>query len=116
VEQRERLDELELVVQVVLEPEDDALRLEELTVAAFERGEDRRAAPPPALRQERRPGAQQPGAGARRHRALVQDVLPRQHGAAESRLPERVAGALAVRDVQHAATVTSRTWKVTSGA
>ena len=35
-----------------------------------------------------------------RHRPLVQHVLPRQHRAAEPRLPQRVARALAVRDVQ----------------
>src|SRR5204863_4026131 len=32
--------------------------------------------------------------------AFVQDVLPRQHRTAERRLPQRVARALAVRDVQ----------------
>src|SRR5262249_10481573 len=100
----ERVDELELVVQIVLEPEHDAgagmQRVEVLLVAALERREDRAATPPPALGEERRSLAQELGARDGRHGPLVQRVLPRQHRAAEPGLPQRVPGALAVRDVE----------------
>ena len=54
--EREHVDELELVVEVVLEPEHDldavAERVEQLPVAALERGEQRLPAAPAALGEE----------------------------------------------------------------
>ncbi len=100
----ERVEELELVVEVVLEPEHHvraaAQRLDELPVALLERGEDRLAAPPTAVREEPGPHVQQLRPRNLGHRPLVERVLPRQHRAAKRRLPQRAPGALPVRDVQ----------------
>ena len=104
VGEREHVEELELVVEVVLEPEHHlqvvAERLEQLPVAPLERGEQRLPASPAAVGEEAGAGLQQLLARQRRHRPLVEHVLPGQHGAAECGLPERIAGAFAVRDVE----------------
>jgi hypothetical protein len=88
----------------VLEPEDDvravAERVEVLLVTALERGTERRLAAPAAAGEETRTGAPELGSRHRRHRAFVQHVLPREHCSTERRLSQRVAGALAVRDVE----------------
>src|SRR5262249_52972594 len=85
--QREHIQELELVVKVMLEPQDDLLpplqRPPELPVASLQRGQDRRPAAPPAGRQERGPGTQQFPPRSRWHWSFVEDVLPRQDRAAE---------------------------------
>ena len=100
----ERVDQLELVVEVVLEPEHHleavAERLEQLPVAPLERGEQRLPAAPAALGEEAGACAEQLLPWQRRHRPFVEHVLPGQHRAAEHGLAERVAGALAVRDVE----------------
>ena len=77
-----------------------AQRVDELLVAPLERREDRPPAAPAPRRQERGTLGEQLPTRKSANRPLVQDVLPRQHGSAERRLPQRVAGALAVRDVQ----------------
>jgi hypothetical protein len=102
------VDELQLVEEVVLEPEDDVAavgeRSQELRVAALERGEDRLPASPTALRKECRARLQQLPPRSRRDRPLVEDVLPRQHGTAEPSLPQRVARTLAVGDMEQRGT------------
>ena len=102
--EREHVEELELVVEVVLEPEHHlevvAERLEELPVAPLERGEQRLPAAPAAVGEEAGACAQQLLPWQRRHRPLVEHVLPGQHGTAERGLPQGVAGALAVGDVE----------------
>jgi hypothetical protein len=104
VRQREHVEQLELVVEVVLEPEQEAAsvtpRCTKLAVAPLERRADRAAAPPAALREERRANLQELGPRDIRHRPFVENVLPRQHRPAEARLTQRVPSALAVRDVQ----------------
>ena len=59
-----------------------------------------RRLPQPQSDEERGPRAQQLRSRDGRHRPLVEHVLPREHGAAERGLAQRVAGALAVRHVQ----------------
>src|SRR5205085_4811359 len=102
--EREHVEELQLVVQVVLEPQHDrqavAQRIDQPPVPPLERRENRGAAPPPALREERGTDLQQPLPRYRGNRPFVENVLPREDRAAERRLPQRVAGALAVGDVQ----------------
>ncbi len=104
VGEREHVEELELVVEVVLEPEHHleavAERLEQLPVAPLERGEQRLPAAPAAVGEEAGARPQQLLPRQRRHRPLVEHVLPGQHGAAERGLPQRVAGAFAVGDVE----------------
>src|SRR5215218_5876871 len=86
-----------------------AQRLDELSVAPLERGKDRASARPAALGEEAGPSAQKLRPRQGGHWTLVQRVLPRQHRAAERRLPQGVRGTLAVRDVQnpreHASTI-----------
>ena len=100
----QRVEQLELVVQVVLEPQHDlpfgTQRLHQVAIAALEAGEDRAAGPPAAGGEECGALAQELRTGHAPHRALVEHVLPREHRSPEPRLPQRVAGALAVRDVQ----------------
>jgi hypothetical protein len=104
VREREHVEELKLVVQVVLEPEHHleviAERLDELPVAPLERGEQRLRTAPAAVGEEVGACAQELLPWQRRHRPRMERVLPGQHGAAERRLPEGVAGTLAVGDVQ----------------
>jgi hypothetical protein len=104
VDQRQGVDQLQLVVQVVLEPEDDtgalAQRPDELAVTALERGADRAATPPAAAGEKRSPDVQQLAARPGRHRPLVEGVVPGQHGSADRGRPKRVAGALPVGHVQ----------------
>ena len=63
VGEREHVEELELVVEVVLEPEHYreavAQRIEQLLVAPLERGEERLPAPPAAVGEESGPCPQQ---------------------------------------------------------
>ena len=100
----ERVDELELVVEVVLEPEHDlvatAQRVEELRIAQLERREDGRSASDATLGEEVSPRSEQLAARQLGDRALVKGVAPRKHGAAERRLSQRLRGAVAVRDVE----------------
>ena len=102
--EREHVEELELVVQIVLEPEHHleavAQRLEQLQVAPLERGEQRLRATPAAVGEEARACPQQFLPRQSRYRAIVEHVLPRQHSAAERGLSKRVARAFAVRDVK----------------
>ena len=102
--ERQRLQQLQLVVEVVLEPEHDvAARCESVRVepvAPLERLQQRALGAPAALAQEARTDDPQLLLRDRRHRTLVQHVLPREHGPAEARLAKRVSRALAVRDVQ----------------
>ncbi|MDX6506890.1 MAG: hypothetical protein QOG06_1534 [Gaiellaceae bacterium] len=104
VGERERLEQLQLIVEVVLEPEDDLParreRLLEEPVAPLERLEQRPLRAPAALAQEACAHSAQLGRPNRGHGTLVQDVLPREHRAAERRLPQGVARALPVGDVQ----------------
>ena len=92
VGEREHVEELELVVEVVLEPEHHlevvAERLEQLPVAPLERGEQRLPAAPAALGEEAGARPQQLLPWQRRHRPLVEHVLPGQHGTAERGLPQ----------------------------
>jgi hypothetical protein len=105
VRESERVQQLQLVEQVVLEPEHDlhalAQSVDEPAVPPLERRENRAAAAPAALREERRAQAQQLRPRDGRHRPFVENVLRRQHRAAQCRLPQGVACALAVRDVQY---------------
>src|SRR5439155_6579806 len=80
----EDLEQLQLVVEVVLEPEDDVLRAGEQIVTALQGMEDRVARPPAAPAEKGR------ASRARFRWALVENVGPAEHGAAEGRLPERV--------------------------
>ncbi len=102
--ERERVDQLELVVEVVLEPEHDleliAERVEQPPVAPLQRREELLLSAPAAVGEEPGACAEQLAPWQRRHRSLVQHVLPGQDDTAKRRLPERVAGALAVRDVE----------------
>jgi len=102
--QVQRLQELQLVVEVVLEPEHHARvrfqRLLEEPVAPLERLQQRPLRSPAAVAQEPRPHCPQLGRWHVRHRPLVEHVLPREHRAAKRCLPQRVAGALAVRHVE----------------
>ena len=90
VRERERVDELQLVVEVMLEPEHHlqpvAQRFNELPITPLERGEDRAPTPPTTIGEESSPGAQQLRPRHLRHRPLVKHVLPGQHRAAERRL------------------------------
>ena len=100
----ERIDELELVVEVVLEPEHDLVatvqRVEELRIALLERCEDGRSASDAALGEEVSARSEQLPAWQLGNRAFVKGVAPREHGAAERRLSQRLRGAVAVRDVE----------------
>jgi hypothetical protein len=102
--QRQRVYQLKLVVQVVLEPQHHLLsvlqRLNQLPVPVLQRGQDRPAAPPAARGEERRAGLEQLAPRPGRHRPFVQHVLPGQHRAAQRGLAQRVPGAVAVGDVQ----------------
>src|SRR6266542_857870 len=102
--ERERIEQLQLVVEVVLEPERHLQpifqRLGELPVAPLERGEDRAPAAPAAVREECRARPQQLRTRNRLHRSLVKNILPRQNRTTDRGLPQRVAGALTVRHVQ----------------
>jgi hypothetical protein len=99
----EHVEELELVVEVVLEPDDDldavAKRAQKLRVPSLERAEDRAPAAPARVGEETRAQAEQLAPRHGGHRSRVEHVLPREHRAAERRLPQGVAGALPVRDM-----------------
>ena len=103
-DQRQRVRQLKLVVQVVLEPQHYLLpvlqRLDQLPVPILQRGQDRPPAPPAARGEERRAGLEQLAPRSGWHRPLVQHVLPGQHRAAQRGLAQRVPGAVAVGDVQ----------------
>jgi hypothetical protein len=102
----EDLDELQLVVEVVLEPEHDDLvareRRAEPGVAGAHVGLDRVRVTPTAAGEEPRPHrAKLLGVEVRRHRPLVQRVAPGDHVAPDpGRLDARHRG-VAVRDVEH---------------
>ena len=73
--------------------------LQELRVPSLERAEDRAPAAPACVGEETRPQAEQLAPRHSGHRSRVEHVLPREHRAAERRLPQGVAGALPVRDM-----------------
>ena len=102
-DEREHLDELELVVEVVLEPEDDVVargeRADECRVACLELTVDRRLVAA-ERRQEARSGATDVVVAARRYGAFVQRVAPGEHGAVESRRAQSAGGRVPVRDVE----------------
>jgi hypothetical protein len=102
--ERQSLQQLQLVVEVVLEPQHHARvrfqRVLEEPVTPLERLQQRLLRAPAAFAQEPGSYRSQLGRRQRGHRALVEDVLPREHRSAERGLPQRVARALAVRDVE----------------
>jgi hypothetical protein len=79
----EDLQQLELVVQVVLEPEPDVAlvgRAQQLLIAALEELEEHHAVAPAVAGDERRAlRPEQRVIHAARNRAFVEDVAPRQH-------------------------------------
>ena len=100
-ELRKHLDELELVDEVVLEPEDDPLRSCEQLVAARELRVDRVLAPPPVLGEEAR-AERSRLLGVEGERPDVQHVVPREDDALERGGAEGARHRLPVRDVQRA--------------
>ncbi len=99
----EHLDELQLVVEVVLEPQRDFImrkRIAEFLVSLPERGLDVRKRTPSSLGNESRAllrELRERKAGA--HRPFVKNVLPGQHFTGE--LPQKKSGGdVAVGDVQ----------------
>src|SRR5262245_27678348 len=87
-DERKDLKQLELVVEVVLEPQNDALpsieRPLERAVPPLQRSENRRPRAPSAVAQEPCAQLAETFGGSRRHRPFVEDVVP-----AEDRTSER---------------------------
>src|SRR5919198_1043177 len=99
VELRKDLEELELVDEVVLEPEDDVLRPPEQVVPARELRAESLLGPPPALGEE--PCPERPRLLlVERERPDVQHVVPREDDPFERGGAERARDRFAVRDVQ----------------
>ncbi len=100
----EGVDELELIVEVVLEPEHDLVAanqgVEELRVSTFELAEHGTIVRGYGFGEKRGAYLQQLVAGHLGHRPLVKGVFPREHGSADRRLPKRVDDAVSVRDVE----------------
>ena len=93
------LQQLELVDEVVLEPEDDVVRAREQLVASREVRLDRGRLAPSLLGQEARAYASRLG-GVEGERPHVQDVVPGEDDPFDRGRTERARGRLAVRDVQ----------------
>jgi hypothetical protein len=104
VGEREHVEELQLVVEVVLEPQHDVGVvvdcIKQLLIAALERGEERLLPAPAAVGEKAGACSQELLSRQCRGRPGVERVLPGQHRTAERGLAQRVAGALAVGDVQ----------------
>jgi hypothetical protein len=93
----EDLEQLELVVEVVLEPQHDAL------LRGERRGQPLVAGDQVGLRDPEEPRAHGPqlGRAQRGHGALVEHVPPGHEVADDVRLPQPVDRGVAVRDMQH---------------
>src|SRR5262249_7877157 len=100
---RERLEQLKRVVEIGPEPEHDVPSVPECPlehpVTLLEDVGDGTRTAPAAATEEARTDEAQLARGAGDDRTLGEDVLPGEHRAAERRLAERVAAALAVRHV-----------------
>ena len=98
----EDLQELELVVEIVLEPQDDAVerrRMGEPAVARLQIGRNLLPLAPAPVRQILGADRGQLGERAsRRHRPLMQHVAPRQHLCARNRAAKQFAGRIAIGD------------------
>src|SRR4051794_31828487 len=99
------LQELELVEQVVLEPEDDVPCVGERAVPSFQLAEYPRLITPAALGEEPR-AERARRVRIERERPFVEDVVPGDDLTAERRPRDRPSGRVAVRDVQRVHRVT----------
>ena len=102
-EEGENLDELELVVEVVLEPQFDALEIAvgaQGGIALGELGGDLGRVDAEAVGEIGDPRGRARHRGGRRDRPLVQHVAPRQDGAVAAGKPEEFGGAVAVGEDQ----------------
>jgi len=101
----QHLDELQLVVQIVLEPEHQFVlfaRGFERGVATLEVGQHARVLVPAAIRDEARPDFPQPTrVGAARHGPVVQHVAPRKQAARDAGVRNDVDGGVTVGDMKH---------------
>ena len=98
------LDQLQLIVQVVLEPEHGLApgreRREEGGVGRLEAGQDRVLRPEAGRREERRSGTAHGGGVTRRDRPFVQHVAPHDHLAGQRGALDRPGDRIAVHDVR----------------